>query len=182
MMNKNESAKCFNEQIRKRWPRWTPSDVEISDWLVWLEKYDYPTIATAARTHLAESRYAKPIPSQLLDHAKKLAPKPTPKQKTQSSGVPATHTFIMCTARDDDKTGRLGWFVDILICPLNRTYSDATYRRVAAEQARRHSETYGGTWEVFTHTNQSEMLKRSNQLTDTQPLDLTQLRKRVKTK
>jgi hypothetical protein len=72
--------------------------------------------------------------------------------------------------------------VDILICPLNRTYSDATYRRVAAEQARRHSETYGGTWEVFTHTNQSEMLKRSNQLTDTQPLDLTQLRKRVKTK
>jgi hypothetical protein len=32
-MNSNESKQCFNNEIRKRWPRWTPSDVEVSDWL-----------------------------------------------------------------------------------------------------------------------------------------------------
>ena len=98
-MNKSESKQCFNEQIRKRWPRWTASVVEISDWLVWLEAFDYPTIAQAARMHLAESRYAKPIPSQLLDHAKKLMPKPSPKQtKKKNTGIPDAHTYIMCVA------------------------------------------------------------------------------------
>jgi len=181
-MNKSESAKCFNEQIRKRWPRWTVSDVEISDWLIWLEAFDYTTIATAARMHLAESRYAKPIPSQLLDHAKKVAPKPSPKQmKTKSSGIPEAHTFIMCVAKGDNGCGRVGWFVPILIWPFHKTYTPETYRRSAEEQRRMHSRNgRAGVWEIFTGTTHFEMLRRSNKLTNTQPLDLNQLRKHYK--
>jgi len=70
----------------------------------------------------------------------------------------------MCTATDDRGKGCLGWFVDILICPLNKPYSAETYRRSAAEQARRHSETYGGIWEVFTNTTHGEMLTRRSNL------------------
>ncbi|MHC5158310.1 MAG: hypothetical protein ACYSOZ_09500 [Planctomycetota bacterium] len=162
-MNKSESAKCFTEQIRKRWPRWTPSEVEISDWLVWLETYDYAAIAEAARTHLAESRYAKPISAQLLDHARKAMPRPAVNTK-QTCTIPDTHTFIMCTGKDDRGRGAVGRFVDILICPLNKTYPAETYRRVGAEQAARHASTYGGVWEVFTNTNHSEMLTRRSEL------------------
>ena len=138
-MNKSESKQCFNEQIRKRWPRWTASVVEISDWLVWLEAFDYPTIAQAARMHLAESRYAKPIPSQLLDHAKKLMPKPSPKQaKKKNTGVPDAHTYIMCVAKSDNGCGCVGWFVPILIWPFTKTYTPETYRRTAARDALPH--------------------------------------------
>ena len=69
--------------------------------------------------------------------------------------MPEAHTFIMCTATDDRGKGCLGWFVDILICPLNKTYSAETYRR---------SETYGGIWEVFTNTTHGEMLTRRSNL------------------
>ena len=176
-MNKTESAKCFNEQIRKRWPHWTPSAVEISDWLVWLEKYDHPTIATAARTHLAESRYAKPIPGQLLDHARKAMPKPK-QAKKQSSGIPDAHTFIMCVAKGDNGCGCVGWFVPILIWPFHKTYTAETYARVAEQQRLMHSRNgRKGVWEIFTHTTHSEMVDRRMKLRGTKPLDLNQLRK-----
>ena len=181
-MNKNESAKCFNEQIRKRWPRWTVSDVEISDWLVWLEAFDYPTIATAARMHLAESRYAKPIPSELLGHAKKLAPKPSPKQaKKKSSGIPEEHTFIMCVATGENGCGNVGWFVPILIWPFHKTYTAETYRRIAEEQCVMHSRNgRAGIWEIFTNTTHGEMVTRRMKLQGTKPLDLNELRKHYK--
>ena len=86
----------------------------------------------------------------------------------------------MCTAKDHRGKGNVGWFVDILICPLNKTYPAATYRRVACEQAARHQNTYGGIWESFTGTNQLEMMNRAADLRGTKPLDLTQLRKRYK--
>ena len=181
-MNKSESAKCFNEQIRKRWPRWTPSDVEISDWLVWLEKYDYETIAAAARQHLAKSRYAKPIPSGLLDHAKKLAPKPSPKQtKKKSSGIPDAHTFTMCVAKSDNGCGCVGKFVPILIWPFTKTYTPETYRRIAEEQRVMHSRNgRDGVWEIFCGTTHGEMMTRRMNLQGEKPLDLNQLRKLYK--
>jgi hypothetical protein len=162
MMNKSESAKCFNEQIRKRWPRWTPRDVEISDWLVWLAAFDPPAIATAARKHLAESRYAKPIPAQLLDHAKKLKAanrpcRPSSAEGKPSSGVPDAHTYITCTAKDERGCGCVGWFVPILIWPFHKTYTPQTYRRAAEEQCHLHANRGGGggIWEIFSGTTHS---------------------------
>ena len=175
-MNKSESAKCFNEQIRKRWPHWTPNDVEIADWLCWLGDYDYHAVAAAARRHLAESRYAKPIPSQLFAYASKAISTPSPPAK-KTSAFPEPHTFIMCTGKDDRGKGAVGAFWDIILWPLDRTWTAADTHRVATDQARKRQATCGGVWEVFTQTNHLEMLRRSNALCGIQPLDLTRLRK-----
>jgi hypothetical protein len=180
-MNSAESAKCFTHEIRKRWPRWTPSEVEISDWLIWLEKYEYAAITIAARKHLAESRYAKPIPSQLLDHAKTITADRTPPSKRNSNTIPDEHTFIMCVARSTNGGGCVGHFVPILIWPFHKTYTAETYRRAAEEQRLMHSRNgRAGVWEIFTNTTHSEMFKRSCDLRGIKPLDLTELRKRYK--
>ena len=184
-MNKNESAKCFTEQIRKRWPRWTPSEVEISDWLVWLETYEYAAIAEAARAHLAESRYAKPIPSQLLDRAKAIRSNQRPKRQRADgdsragSGVPEAHTYIMCVAKGDNGRGCVGQFVPILIWPFHKTYTAETYRRIAEEQCVMHSRNgRNGVWKPFYNTTHLEMMRRRNHLRGTKPLDINELRKR----
>jgi len=173
-MNKNESAKCFNEQIRKRWPRWTPSEVEISDWLAWLEKYDYAAIAEAARAHLAESRYAKPIPAQLLDHARKNITNSRPQhQRQKNSGVPEAHTYIMCIDKSDNGRGPVGTFVPILIWPFHKTYTAETCRRIAEEQCVMHSRNgRNGVWEAFYNTTHLEMMQCAATLRGTQPLNL----------
>ena len=163
-MNKNESAKCFTEQIRKRWPRWTPSEVEISDWLVWLETYEYAAIAEAARTHLAESRYAKPIPSQLLDHARTNKTNSRPQRQRQTTpSIPDEHTFIMCTAQGDNGRGPVGTFVPILLWPFKTQWTPADYQRVAEEQCVIHSRNgRNGVWEPFYNTTHLERMRRRN--------------------
>ena len=185
-MNKSESAKCFNEQIRKRWPRWTPSEVEISDWLVWLEKYDYNTITIAARNHLAESRYAKPIPSQLLNHAKKIKARnrrdDIPKrERRDNSGIPDAHTYIMCVAKSANGCGPVGAFVPILLWPFKTQWTPDDYARVAEEQCIIHSRNgRNGVWKPFYNTTHFEMLDRRWDMLDVKPLDLEKLRKLYK--
>ena len=160
-MNSAESAKCFTNEIRKRWPRWTPSDVEISDWLVWLQAFDYPTITIAARNHLAESHYARPISSKLLEHARKAMPKPKAGAKKTSSGIPDAHTYIMCVAKSENGCGPVGAFVPILLWPFKRQWTPADYRRVAEEQCIIHSRNgRNGVWQPFYNTTHFEMLDR----------------------
>jgi hypothetical protein len=168
-MHKTESATCFTNEIRKRWPRWTPSDVEASDWLVWLEKYDYADIAEAARAHLAESRYTKPIPAQLLDHARAIRTRNRPKRErrdqTKSSGIPDEHTFIMCVGKSDNGRGPVGTFVPILLWPFKVRWTPEDYRRVAEEQCVIHSRNgRNGVWEAFYNTTHLEMMRRRTRL------------------
>ena len=152
--------------------------MEIADWLLWLEEYDYDAIGEAARRHLAESRYAKPIPSQLFAHASKAISNPAATPAKKSSVFPEPHTFIMCTGKDDRGNGAVGAFWDIILWPFNRTWTAADTHRGATDQARKRQAMYDGMWEVFTQTNQLEMLRRSNALCGIKPLDLNALLKR----
>ena len=162
-MNKSESKRCFNEQIRKRWPRWEAAEIEIADWLEWLRRYDYAAIARAARAHAAESRYAKPIAAALLDHARRLAAEQKTPAAAKSASVPPTHTFIQCVAHARQPQ-RVGWFVDILLTPLHRQHPPEAWRRAAAETARRCADFYGGVWQVVTDTDQLAMMRRRQEL------------------
>jgi hypothetical protein len=88
--NEIETFNCLKHEIQTRWPLWTPNPAETADWLDWLADFGYAAVAKAARMHLAESRYAKPMPYQLLEHARRFSPsKPKPAAR-QVRGVPET--------------------------------------------------------------------------------------------
>jgi len=154
---------------------------------VWLEKYDYADVAEAARAHLAESRYAKPMPNQLLERARTLrlnrcrAQTGSTHSRKNDTAFPEAHTFILCIDKDERGRGRPGWFIAIILWPFKTPWTPADYQRVATEQARKYADFYGGVWQVFTNTNQLEMLQCAATLRGTQPLDLDTLRKRYKT-
>jgi hypothetical protein len=181
MLSKNVFCDWFNKEVQPRWKTHHFEWIETGDWHWRLRDFEIDTLTQAVRQHKACECYPMPNLKKVYEYAKTIqthnSPQPAATAKKPSSGIPDTHTFIMCTVKDDRGRGCVGWFVDILICPLNKTYSAETYQRVAAEQAERHRSTCGGQWKIFTNTTHGEMMNRRMKLRNTKPLDLTQLRK-----
>ena len=172
MVSKKEFWEWFKKDVQTRWARCTFEWTEIGDWYWRLRGFDLETLTRAVRQHKVCECYPVPNLKKVYDYARTMKADTHPRRKSNDCGIPETHTFIMCTEKDDRGRGTIGWFVDILLWPLNKTYSEDIYRRVAAEQAARHASTYGGVWEIVTRTNRTEMLKRRMKLRGIQPLNL----------
>ena len=164
-MNNTEFMQWFGKEVKTRWPRHTFRWTEMGDWHWRLGDFDVDTLTQAVRRHRACEDWKVPSLKKVYEYASAIRDKTNPPQKqTGQRSFPEAHTFIMCTARDDRGNGTPGVYVDIILWPFNKTWAAADYRRVAAEQARKHQSTYGGVWEVFTQTNCLEMMKRCMKL------------------
>lgn len=185
MLSKRVLGDWFKKDVQTRWDKHNFEWIEMGDWYWRLAEFDIDTLAEPVRRHKVCDDYRTPSLKKVYDYAKTIhtrnhPPVPNSVEQTHQSTIPDTHTFIMCTKKDDRGKGTVGWFVDILIGLLNKTHSAATYNRVAAEQAARHASTYGGVWEVFTKTNQSEFLsRRHSALLNTKPLSSNGLQKEL---
>ena len=181
-MQRNEFTQWFEKEVKPRWKTNNFSWTEMGDWHWRLEKFEIDTLTQAVRRHKVCDDYRSPSLKKVTEYARTITAASSPKrQRRDGSDIPEAHTFIMCVAKGDNGCGRVGWFVPILIWPFHKTYTPETYRRSAEEQRRMHSRNgRAGVWEIFTGTTHFEMLRRSNKLTNTQPLDLNQLRKHYK--
>ena len=176
MLSKKEFWDWFKKEVQVRWKvchfEWT----EMGDWHWRLEKFDLDTLTQAVRQHKAREDWRTPSLKKVYEYAGKIkasnsppVPSNTEGKRTDDSGVPEAHTFIMCTAKDDNGRGTVGWFVPILVWPFHKTYTATTYQRAAKQQLSMHSRR-GGVWEIFTCTDHGKMLKRANRLCDIKPV------------
>ncbi|MHC4290298.1 MAG: hypothetical protein ACYSOF_01545 [Planctomycetota bacterium] len=179
MLSKKVFWDWFKKEVQSRWKvchfEWT----EIGDWHWRLQNFSTETLTEAVRQHKVCEDWRTPSLKKVYGYAGKITADRTPKAKRtgNNSSIPDTHTFIMCTARDERGKGTPGWFVDVLIWPFHKTYTAETYRRAAEEQCNMHA-AYGGIWEIFTDTTRREMNKRSADLKGIKPLVLNKRRKR----
>lgn len=182
MLSKKEFQSWFETEVQPRWARHHFEWTEIGDWHWRLGGFDIDTLTQAVRRHKVCEDWRTPSLKKVYDYAGQIDAENRRRRGEVNRGckqstVPDTHTFIMCTAKDENGRGTVGWFVDILIWPFHKTYTAETYQRAAREQLALHARR-GGVWEIFTNTNRGEMNKRSADLQGTRPLDLNQLRKR----
>jgi len=185
MIALNEFIHWFEKEVKVRWPKHDFSFTEIGDWHWRLrEGFDLDTLTEAVRRHRTCDDWRVPGLKKVHEYAREIQTRSRPAwaktNRVHRSGIPKAHTFIMCIDKDERGRGNVGWFVDILLWPFRTPWTPDDYQRVAAEQARKYSDFYGGDWEVFTHTTELEMMRCANQLRGTQPLDLNELRKRYK--
>ena len=189
MINKDSFGEWFKKEVETRWSKCNFSWTEIGDWHWRLRDFEIDTLTQAVRRHKVCEDYRQPSLKKVYKYAQTITAHTNPKRERRdgasgkSTGIPDEHTFIMCVAKSDNGCGCVGWFVPILIWPFTKTYTPETYRHTAEQQRVMHSHNgRNGVWEIFYGTTHGEMLRRSNKLTHTKPLDLNQLRKRYKIK
>ena len=185
-MNGKAFMQWFEQQVKPRWHDLNFTWIEIGDWHWRLGQFDPETLTEAVRRHKAGECYPIPNLKMIYDYAKQIKANNRPQRqrrdRTQSSGFPEAHTYIMCVAKSDNGRGCVGWFVPILLWPFKQQWTPQDYARVAEAQCIIHSRNgRAGVWKPFYNTTHGEMLTRSNRLRGIKPLDLDALRKRYKT-
>jgi hypothetical protein len=66
-MNNVQAAEFIYSQIQPRWPKWRPTEIEIRDWMGWLERYDYDVAGRAAIEHARTSRFfSRPVTGEFF--------------------------------------------------------------------------------------------------------------------
>jgi len=67
MMNKTQGMEFLSLQLKPRWPKWQPTEIEIRDWMGWLERYDYDAAGRAAIEHARTSRFfSRPVTGEFF--------------------------------------------------------------------------------------------------------------------
>ncbi|MBL7214110.1 MAG: hypothetical protein ISS71_00365 [Phycisphaerae bacterium] len=173
MLTKEAFGKWFQSQIRQQWPRYEFTAVQLSDWYWRLKDFDEATLSAATRRHHVRNEPRQPSLKAIYDYAQQLNTKHAhthvgmaPDNGNQKpSGVPEPHTYIQCVSKDDNDRGPVGWFVPVLLWPFHKTYTQAVYDKTAEQQRTLYQHSYGGVWEVVTHTTYSRMRIRQWKLT-----------------
>ena len=175
MINRDVFGQWFDKEVQARWKTLNLSWLEMGDWHWRLRDFDLETLTQAIRQHKTCECYPTPNLKKVYEYARTIQSRNRPQRTgTDDSGIPEAHTFIMCIDKDERGRGKVGWFIPIQLWPFKTPWTPEDYQRVASEQARKYADFYGGDWQVFTHTNQLEMLQCAAQLRGNRPIDLNQ--------
>lgn len=165
MLTKELFWQWFKQEVKPRWSRSEFSGVEMGDWYWRLGEFDIETITQAVRRHKACEDYKTPSLKKVYAYAKAIGADKRPRQpRSEGSGVPESHVYIMCVAKDFDGCGPVGRYLPVLMWPFGKTCTAEQYRRNAEAFAKKHADFYGGVWEVFTQTRRLEIMRQSTQL------------------
>lgn len=178
MLSKNVFYQWFKQEVETRWKQHRFEWIEAGDWYWRLQGFDIETLTQAVRQHKACECYPTPNLKKVYEHAKTIRVNNRPKRhrgdpQGTSSPLPAEHVFIMCVAKDFDGGGPVGRYLPVLMWPFGKTTAEE-YLRNAEAFARKHADFYGGVWEVFTDTNQLEIMIRRRELLAEQPAGISQ--------
>jgi hypothetical protein len=96
-MNYKNATDFLNNEIQPRWPKWRPTEIEIRDWMSWLERYDYDVAGRAAIEHARTSRFfSRPVTGEffaLCDTLHRQHRQDRPKRDAE----PRQKAYLVCT-------------------------------------------------------------------------------------
>jgi hypothetical protein len=147
-VNRHEQEQFIDKEVRGLWPKWKPTDAEITVWMRELAAFEYGPAQRAVQAYFAEQMVHahRPLLGRFLAKARVLA-KPTTHSPRQGGDV-TTDVFLDCLESPKDNPHWAGVRKPVYVWPSARQ-SDPDYVMACAESMRKRFELiYGGRWIV----------------------------------
>ncbi len=153
-MNQFDADIFIDNEIKPRWPKWAPTPTIISDWSGNIRAYDYDLLKQAVKQHRAKSTWNDPQWPKITELAALLMPK---NKEVHDRDEPTI--FVMCVERgfEMDK----GHYT----CQPG-SYRSCTDEHNAQKLRDRHTDLYGGEWEVFSRHTEKQMMAMRKEFSD----------------
>jgi hypothetical protein len=137
-----ETRQFIEAEVKPLWPKWTPSEPEITVWLDALEPFDFSTAKRMVQGYFGDdgARHARPRVKDLTK---------TRGRSPDCRAVRDLHTdvYVECVEADESAPGRLGQRKPIFATEGGKLTCDPDKVMLAAENARQKCESlYGGRW------------------------------------
>jgi hypothetical protein len=96
-MNNTQAAEFIHSQLKPRWPKWQPTEIEIRDWMGWLERYDCDVAGRAAIEHARSSRFfSRPVTGDFFEICDALL-RQRRQDRPKRDAEPRQKAYLVCT-------------------------------------------------------------------------------------